>query len=404
MTAGRTAALAAIMVVLVVAGWRTWGQMQAERLAETAPQRALTWRPHATQPLQLLAERQLAAGDIAGAQASARELLAQEPLHGPAYRLLAQVAEKNGDPDVAALYAIAARRAPRDAAARAWLAQHHLTGGEFAAALEQIDRLLRLSPRRAASVHPALVQLAQDPGFAAALADALRRDPPWRAGVLAALRHPKTGNPTAAGNVMQALQKQGGLSAAEYAGWLDSLMAQDRWGEAYARWAAGVDKPGGVLPAVYNGDFERPILEMGFGWRLRRVPGVLVAFEAATGALGKAARFEFLGRRVPAAGLEQALMLSPGRYRLSWRQRADGLRTAVGLQWQLSCVGKGGVVGRSEAIDGTFPWRDATVEMTIPEAGCPGQWLRLVNPVAGGGAQQVAGTLWVDDVKIAALR
>ena len=36
-----------------------------------------------------------------------------------------------------------------------------------------------------------------------------------------------------------ALQAQGGLSEEEYNRWLDSLMAQGRWGEAYARWASG---------------------------------------------------------------------------------------------------------------------------------------------------------------------
>ena len=205
MRAGRVAVVALVLVLLGVAGWRTLGQLQAEHLAETAPERALGWRAHDPQALQAIAERQLAAGDVAAAQATARRLLAQEPLHGVAYRILAQVAEQEGDGDVAALYAIAARRAPRDVATRAWLAQHHLTRGDFPAALDQVDRLLRLSPRRAASVHPALVQLAQDPGFADALAYALRRDPPWRAGLLAALRHPRTGNPIAAGNVMQAL-------------------------------------------------------------------------------------------------------------------------------------------------------------------------------------------------------
>lgn len=399
MSATRLGALGLVLVLLALAAWRNVGQMQAEALAEDQPERALAWRPQDPGALQALAERQLAAGDAAAAQATARRLLAAEPMHGPAYRLLAQAAERAGQADrLPALYALAARRAPRDIPTRAWLAQHHLTQGDFPQALEHIDRMLRLDPQRAPAIQRALVQLAQDPGFAEALAAALRQDPPWRGGVLSALGHPKTGHPGAAGQVMQALQDQGGLSAQEYAGWLDSLIAQGRWGEAYARWAAQVPKPGGQLPLIYNGGFEQPPSGAGFDWRVRRVPGVLVAFEQVAGTQGNAAHLQFLGRRTPGAGLEQALILSPGRYTLELRQRAEGLRSGLGLQWQVGCVGKGGVIGRSEPVEGSFGWQAMETQVTVPTAGCPGQWLRLVNPVGGGGAQQVAGQLWVDNV------
>jgi hypothetical protein len=108
----------------------------------------------------------------------------------------------------------------------------------------------------------------------------------------------------------------------------------------------------------------------------------------------------FLDRRIPQAGLEHPLLLPPGRYRQSLRVRADALRSPLGLQWTVACVGKGGMAGRSDPLDGSFGWRTLEVRLDIPP-GCAAQWLRLLNPVAAGAAQQAAGTLWVDDVRVA---
>lgn len=397
----RWATFSVVLVLLAVAGWRIVGQRQAERTAGEDPSRALEWRPYDPEALLVLAERQLTQGDPAAAQQTARRLLAHEPMQGAAFRVLAEVADRGGDrPRAFTLYRIAERRAPRDLATRAWLAQRYLEQGDYPQALVQVDRVLRLAPQRASGIHPVLVQLATDPAFATALATTLRQSPPWREGLLAALRDPKTGDPLAAGQVMQALQDQGGLNPRDYARWLDSLIAQGRWGEAYARWAGGVDKPGGRLPLVYNGDFASIPSDAGFDWRRRHVPGVLLAFEQVAGAQGSAAYLRLLNRRIPNVGLEQPLLLSPGRYQLRLRMRAHALRSAVGLQWQVACAGPAGVIARSEPVDGSFGWRPHAIAFSVPGQGCPGQWLRLVNPVAAGAAQQVGGELWLDDMAI----
>lgn len=392
----------AMLLATIFAGWRIFGMMQAERHASADPARALRWRPNDPQALLALAERQLQQGDGKAAAATARRLLANEPLQGRAFRVLAEAADREGRrAEAFKLHEIAARRAPRDLPTRAWLTQRYLENGQYPQALAQIDRILRMSPQRAKALNPVLVQLAQDADFADALADALRRDPPWRAGTLAALRDPKLDQSDAGGRVLQALQDKGGLSPQEYKGWLDSLVTQGRWGEAYARWAGTAIKPGGRLPVVYNGDFEAAPTDAGFDWRLRRVPGVLLQFETAAGGQGRAAYLRFLDRRIPAAGLEQPLMLPPGRYRFSVRMRGQALRSQLGLEWVVACVGPGGVAGRSEPIDGSFGWRQFDTDILIPTTGCPGQWLRLLNPAPAGAAQRVVGELWIDDVKIA---
>lgn len=391
----------AVRLVLVVlalwAGWRIYGQLRAEQaVADDAPALALQWRPEFSAALLAQAERQLAAGDLQAAQDSARRVLANSPLRGQAFRILAQVAERRGDAAQALrLYQIASRRAPRDLPSRAWLAQHYLQQGQYPAALAQIDSLLRMSPTRAAAINPVLVQMAQEPAFADALAHMLAGNPPWRDGTLAALRHPKIGNPEAAGRIMQALQAQGGLSQDEYDRWLDSLMAQGRWGEAYARWASGVPKPDGRLPLLYNGDFRQPPSNAGFDWRVKRVPGVLLDFVPDAGIRGQAAYLNFLDRRVPEGGLSQPLLLGPGHYRLGFRARATALRSEMGLQWQVVCAGSGTVLARSDPLQGNMGWTGFQMEFSVPPTGCPGQWLRLVNPVPAGAAQRISGELWL---------
>jgi len=393
--------MGAVCLLAVVAGWRIIGQMQAEQLTADDPQAALQWSAQFSPALLALAERHLAAGRLEAAEAMARRVLQQSPLQGQAFRILAQVAERRGDQAQALrLYQIAARRAPRDVLARVWLVRHDLESGHYTDALDHIDRLLRLAPQRGASIFPVLVQMAREPIFSDALAQTLARNPPWRDGLLAVLRDPQHGNPEAAGRLMEALQTRGGLTAEEYDRWLDSLMAQGRWGEAYARWAGSVPKPDGRLPLLYNGDFHQVPSDAGFDWRIQRVPGVLLDFVPVAGVRGQAAYLTFLDRRIPDTGLRHPLLLSPGRYQLRLRTRAVALDGELGLQWQVVCAGPAGVLARSEPLRGNFGWRQVRLDFEVPAQGCPGQWLRLVNAVPDGAAQRISGEFWVTDMSI----
>ena len=55
----RYAILPTVFVLLLFAGWRVVGQIQAERHAQTEPERALRWRPNHPGALLVLAERQI---------------------------------------------------------------------------------------------------------------------------------------------------------------------------------------------------------------------------------------------------------------------------------------------------------------------------------------------------------
>ena len=326
------------------------------------------------------------------------ERLRASPLDGDAFSDLAVALAESGSDDAAKIHAIAARRDPRDLRVRAWLADHHLAAGRHAAALEQMDVILRLSPDARRALLPALLQLSADPAFADALAERLGRSPTWRSALLAAMRaDPES---TGATNVFAALREHDGLDEDEAGRWINALIRANQWGRAYSLWASGLDlAPGESLPMLWNGGFDVRPTGTGFDWRVGSAPGSFTEFQTVEGARGEAAHLVFHGRPVDSANLEQALHLPPGTYRLTLRMKAQALRSDQGLTWTVTCSqGKSRFMG--ERVGGTFDWRQSTLVFDIPVTGCAGQWLRLRNPAPAGSARMVSGELWVEDVTL----
>jgi len=389
-------AFALLCIALALAAWRIVAHTAADSLAAADPARALGWVDGHPDALLALAEQQLAAGHATQAAGTARHLLQRAPLEGRAWRIVAQGEVMAGRTDTAReLYQRTIAATPHDIAARAWLLQDHLNHQRHAEALGEIDRILRISPRLGRSLVPALAQMASDADFAAAMIPLLARQPPWRAPLLREIQGGKHGQ---AERVFDLLLQAGDLDPTEQRGWIEALMGQQRWGEAYAYWVPAVP-PGQALTPVFNGSFERPISGYGFDWRIVRVPGVAVDLQAdANPALGQVAHIRFNHRPAAHAGLQQALLLAPGRYRFRVRMRADQLRSDGGLEWVLLCASSGhGPLGTSERLSGTFAWTTLTWEAQVPET-CPGQWLRLRNPVPSGIGQFVSGQAWVAEV------
>lgn len=389
---------------LVLAVWVGWSLVQATRadlLAESDPGAALRLDPDHPQALLRLAWRQLGQGDNDAASATARHLLAVEPGQGDAFAVLALAAARRGDADAPALARIALQRAPRNRELRATEAAALLKAGDLDGALAQIDALLRLAPTRGKTLYPALAQQAQDKRFAEALGATLAKDPPWRPAFLATLN--KEGSPAALDQVYAWLQQHGELSKDETGRWLDRMILDGRWGEAYAHWVGTLGRDGARLTPVYNGDFERDPNRQGFGWRNDAAPGAFTDIEAGAGPKGsRAAHMHFIGRPVARGNLRQALLLAPGRFELAMQVRTDFLRSDQGLQWVVRCD-KGATLATLAIEDGSEGWRRLAASFEVPSEKCPGQWLELRNPAVSGSAQQVSGDLWIDDVAITPL-
>lgn len=403
MNATRTTPVRAVIAVvgIVVLAWIGWTLVHATRadlLAQSDPEAALRIAPDHPQALLRLAWKQLGRGDNDAATATARHVLAVEPGQGDAFAVLALAAMRRGDADAPALARIALQRAPRNRDLRATEAAALLKQGDLPAAMAQIDALLRLSPSRGQTLYPALVQQAQDKHFAEALGAVLAKDPPWRPAFLRVLD--KEATSTAVDQIYAWLQQHGELSKDETGRWLDRMLADGRWGDAYAHWVGTLGANASRLSPVHDGGFADEPSGQGFGWRNVASRGVFTDIEAGAGPDGsRAAHMHFIGRPAARGNLRQALLLAPGTFRLSLKARSEFLHSDQGLQWVARCD-RGPAIATLEVPDGNAGWRMLSADFEVPSEHCPGQWLELVNPAVRGSAQNVSGDLWIDDVAI----
>lgn len=392
----------ALMLLLSsLLAWRAICTGMAHRYEISDPERALKWDP--TQPEALLgrAEHQLALHQPKAAASTARALLRREPLQAQAFRILGAAADAEHDVVNARLfYGLAVVHAPRDPRGRAWIVDDELHARHFKRAMDNIDIMLRTSPPQGTHLFPIMAGLANEPAFAQALAHKLSEMPAWRDQMLASLL--ARGSDTAVNQVHAALQTQGGLSAEESGHWVDRMLTEGHWGEAYSYWASGLSlAPGSSLPLIYNGGFETEPTGTGFDWRMPRTSGVLIERDADSGATGSfAMHLTFIGSRVPRINLDQRLFLAPGDYKLDFRAHTQSLHSDIGLQWMIACDGKNQPIMTGTLLEGSFDWKTFETDFTVPASGCVAQRLYFHNPGSAAAGKAVEGELWFDDMTI----
>ncbi len=339
-------------------------------------------------------------GDLQRAAGQARDILQQAPLQAGALVILARVASKRGQADAPELFGRALARAPRNQVARAWMIDRQLGQGDYATALDNITILLNIARGRRTTILPLLAALAEDAAFAAALVATLQQSPDWRGQMLQLLL--QDGDSAAIAAVYGGLQQADALTSEERRAWLDHLMQEGHWGEAYSRWASSlVTDDRTVLPLVHDGGFGKPPGDGGFDWHMDGARGVMI--ERVVDGGDRVAKVTFFGRRVSDSLFYQRLLLAPGRYRLRYRARAQGLRSTAGLVWAIRCLGDRGKDMPGPRLEGDFAWTDMHMSFVIPPQGCPAQALTLVNPGPAGPGKIVSGSLWVDDFRITPL-
>ncbi|SFN31910.1 hypothetical protein [Dokdonella immobilis] len=395
------AAWAIALTLAAVACWRIVVTGISDRLASDKPQRALDWDPANPVALAALAQQQLDRKEWAAARASALRLLHAEPLSPEGFVILSKVAVAEGDMEqTETLSSIALRRAPHALGPPAWLLGQQLEQGDYAQALDLVDRIWRIAPGMQARIHPVLMALAEKPAFADALAERLTLKPVWRASLINSMMI--KGSPEAIEHVFSALQRRDALDAGEMGQWIDRLAKDGAWGEAYARWAGELPlSEMNTLRSVYNGGFESEPSGTGFDWRIGKSVDVIIDRESLAGADGSAAlRLRFLGRRTERIPLHQWLLLAPGEYRLRFRARAQDVRSDRGLQWTVRCLDGRTELATADAVSGTFDWTERAVDLVVPERDCRVQDLELRNAGSKGSGKIVFGTLWFDDISI----
>ena len=387
-------------LLLVFCAWRALGIGMADWWARQNPEAALQWRPdHAEAALQA-AEVAVYSDPRSEAVARwSRQAISSYPLDGRPYRLLAGTAGMPVNLGKA-LHEIAAERSPRDYLSQAWVINAALQTRDFRRAVGMLDRMLRARPEIAHHLTPVLAGIASTPEAQPALADALAKNPPWR--------EPRFGSIVEAASSGQALTplmrelraRTGGVTPQEQAAWINRLLRDGQYGFAYLAWIESLSpEQQQRIGNVYDGGFELLPSGAAFEWHLQDVAGAQVERAWVEGGSGAASlRIVFDERSREFSHVGQTLLLAPGRYRFSGRDRMMGIDEGAGLEWVLSCVESGKQIAQSPRLWGQHDWQMFAVEFEVPAQACSGQRLVLRRPVVA--ASSVSGVAAFDDLTI----
>jgi hypothetical protein len=345
----------------------------------------------------------LAVGFAALIVASARPIdagqLNQDPLDLPALRRLALEDERQGRTvEAERLLEFVGGRSWRDGPTEAWLVRRRLQEGRYDDAFRSADSLLRRDDDGATRpvLYAMFTAAAAYPDARPALEARLMTSPDWRGDVLIDIG--LHGDPAGAGEVFADLAK--GLSPpapSEYAPYVERLVATGDYPAAKAAWER-IARQG-----VASDEFSAPSDQTAFTWSTSSGEGWASEIGPSPDPPNRRAlRVDYDGfsvARLP----ERLLVLSPGRYRLTWRESADR-RWRARLSWRLRCADTDQTL-QSEAPASTSPSDpstgiDRTMDFAVPASGCRGQWLQLTATPAD---RRDPVTAWFEGFQVRAL-
>ncbi|MFZ0846186.1 MAG: hypothetical protein WAM62_10370, partial [Pseudolabrys sp.] len=262
-SAGRVLLVALVLAGLLWIGWRIIADTAASNLAAADPETAIGFMADNSEALDELAFREFtkSGGDLALAENLAKRALRSDPLDERALAILGLIAERHGDQARAdRLLRLSGQRSWRDTATQAWLVNRDIQTGKFEEALTHVDALLRVDWQVMEQTFPVLSAFTIDNRTFNVLANLLAANPPWRPDFLSRLsaQAPDTGRLT---QLYAALQNSPHPpDAKELSPYLDRLIRDGKFAQAYQAWKATLSPQNKAISAVpYNGDFAASI-------------------------------------------------------------------------------------------------------------------------------------------------
>jgi hypothetical protein len=405
------------VVLLVGAAVLAWqvittglGDHYAQRLEQgddTVLAQVLTWRPSHPealyrQALRLLAESDDTEGD--GRETALSRAYRADPTDARPLIEIAALRFRAEQPEQAdALMEIAAALAPADPGVQLQMAAYWDQRQQPERALQHLSTALEVDRSLRREIFPALLQVAEQPARRGLLRPFATSSTSWWPSFFGYLsREAETIEAVRFAYNLRRLAPAEVMTDEERAAYVRRLQKDGLIGEAYLIWVNGLDSVElGQLGLLYNGGFELPLSNEGFGWTLQRNPRVEARPLATQGAVGERAlllRFRALETRF--SDLQQPLFLQPGTYRLSGRVRPKGLESVGGLQWRLSCRSpETELLGESPRFLGSGEWRDFAFDFEVPPD-CQYQLLVLASAGRRAFELEMNGVIWLDDMKI----
>jgi hypothetical protein len=177
------------------------------------------------------------------------------------------------------------------------------------------------------------------------------------------------------------------------------------WTQALS--AAGIQAgtvPNGAL--IWNGGFERELLNGGFDWRVSAIEGVEMGWDEQILHSGRRSlRVDFDGSaNVDFQNIWQYVLVQPAtHYRFTAFFRTQDLTTDSGMRFEVRDVSHPGNPSRfTPNVSGTMPWAEEAVEFTTgPDTKLLQVVLRRTRSDRLG--NKIRGTAWIDDVALVPL-
>jgi len=176
------------------------------------------------------------------------------------------------------------------------------------------------------------------------------------------------------------------------------------WSALAQRFPAQVQRPAHSSNLVTNGGFESDILNGGLDWRVLPTEGTVVSLDSVGVFEGvRALRIIFDGSHNVDYGhvFQYVPVQAKTPYRFSGHMRLQGITTDSGLRFQVrDAYNMDNIFVSSENLVGTSGWLEQHAEFTtLPDTRL--LLLRVVRPASTKLDNQIAGTVWIDDVRLA---
>ena len=335
----------------------------------------------------------------------AERAIANDPLNARAFRILGQISERTSDEmQTEKLMSAAVERSMLESVAVYWMIRKSFQDQDYPETLRYADILMRTRPQALSYIMPIMGKMAELPGASDDLKQLLSISPPWRPQFFAYFPQAITDARTPLDILLSVKESTNPPSAAELRPYLDFLIQRGFYDLAYYTWLQFLP-PEKLAQAghLYNAGFDTPPSGTPFDWVLTKGTGVTVQVAAKADRPGeRALHLQFGPGRVDYRDVTQLIMLIPGAYQFQGQYKGD-LVSERGLEWRVICAGKDqNVIGRGLVTRGaTAQWKDLEFSFTVPETGCPAQYVKLVFDARSASERFISGNIWFDDFKIA---
>jgi hypothetical protein len=194
--------------------------------------------------------------------------------------------------------------------------------------------------------------------------------------------------------------------------YLDALIQSRELGQLMETWSALAKRfPSQMEPLasrsdlITNGSFEHEILNGGLDWRVMPAEGAIVSLDSLDAFEGaRALQIKFDGvSNLDYGHVFQYVPIQPNtRYRFSGHMRVQGITTESGPRFQIcDAYNMSDLFVSTENLVGTSAWSEQKAEFKT-KADTRMLLIRVARPLSGKFDNQIAGTVWIDDVSLRA--